>query len=234
MGIAKVQAVPQGSTTSSGTLAVTATVTAGHGLILLIGGHISSGSLTVSGVSDTHNTWAHWTAAQKQQGVALGDIWYCKNVTTGGALTITITYSAACGAVATLIEVSGQDTATFIDQVVAGSAASGTAMDSGAFATGTADPSEFVIGLAVGIVGNTFSAQAFSPSLTGQAQETLASATAAGIKASLQVSDGIAASAGSKEDFTATLSATGVWIAICASFLPVAAAAPNSGFLAFM
>lgn len=229
MSIRKVQTVVQGSTTSSLTLGVSATVTAGNGLILAISGHISAGSVTVAGVSDGSNAWSEFPGAQVQQGVAVGDIWVCKKITTGGALTITITYSSACGGTATLFEVSGQNTATFTDKVTSGSGSVTTAMDSGAFATGATAAQEFVIGVAIGIVGNTFSAQAFSPTLTGTATETLASATSTGIKGSLQVSDGISGPPGVKEDFTATLSAAGVWIAICASFLPA-----NSGFFAFM
>ena len=220
MAIARVQAAGSGTrTTQATTVAVSLTgVTAGNALIVCIQEHIASIG-TVSGVSDTHNTYTQATGAyQKYSTTSFGDLWYCKNVGTGGSLTITVTFSVSGGGCVTVIEVSGQDTTTFIDQV-ASAVASSAAPNSGATSATTA-ANEFVVGMvAVGNNASGANTPVFSTSLTSQTAETLADNTNTGGKGSLSVWDGLLASSGVAETFSAT-QASDPWAAICATFLP--------------
>jgi hypothetical protein len=130
VAIARVQAAGSGTIAVSQTTAPVAMagVGVGHGLIVACSIHTAS-AVTVSGVSDGANTYSQVPGAYQTDGsFEIADLWICKNVTTGGTLTVTPTFTVTGGPACTVIEVSGQDTVTFIDQVISAHANS-TARD---------------------------------------------------------------------------------------------------------
>ena len=133
MAIARVQSVGSGATTGAAlTIAKSITVTAGNGLIVILGENVASVG-TVSGVSDGGvNTYIHATGAIHTEGTTtIGDLFYVKSLATSATITVTATFTVSGGGLMTLIEVSGQDKTTFFDKI-AGAVGSSTAPNSGA------------------------------------------------------------------------------------------------------
>jgi hypothetical protein len=222
LSIARVQAFGSGATTgASTTIAATAgsSVTAGNGLIVITGNNAASP--TVSGVSDTHNTYTQFSGVGISNANLGFDIWYCKNVGTGGTLTVTVTWTVSGGGLLTVIEVSGQDTVTFKD-VQKSATATSTALSSGA-ASSTAQANEFLVGVGFQVSAGTgaFSSPTFSTALVSVNTETAADNTTTADKGLLTVYDGILASTAA-ETFSVTSSGSHPYACAVAAFLPAA------------
>jgi hypothetical protein len=220
-GLARVQAGGTGTTTGTSlTGAITlAGVGVGHGLIICIAQNLNAGGLgTISGVSDTHNTYVQSGAATADStNKCAADLWFCKQVTTGGSLTITVTATVANGLSATAVEVSGQDTGKFIDSF---NSASGTAAATPASGnTGaTKGAGEFCVGT-VNLHGSGALATSpvFGVALTSSTTETLANNSTTAEKGALTTIDGLVTTPGSVESFGCAVG--DVFSIICATFL---------------
>lgn len=219
-GLARVGCTTTSPTAVSRTPTITRTLTAGNGLILCITNYDSTGAETVVSVSDGHNAYVQVPKAAATKNQLASDIWVCRNVTTGGAQTITVTMSGATGGTPlVLVEVSGQDTASFFDQVMNGVGITANP-DSGV--SGAASlTNEFVLGFIASHAG-TPTTPVFGNALTSQTAETLAVSTATGGGCSGYVVDGLLATAVT-EEFSATLAAT-AWTATVITFKPGASA----------
>jgi hypothetical protein len=218
MAISRVGATNGTTSADATTVAVTRTVTAGNGGILFIAAH-GAATVTVGTVSDGTNTWVQATgiAGSPATGVS-GDLWYCKSFAGSGSITVTVTWAASASASGslTLIEVTGQDTATFYDTGKS-TAATTASCASGATANLTAS-NEFVTGAFCGNGNNTFSAAAFSPNGTITA-ETVANSTTSGHKNQVAAFDMVGGTGGSTESFTVTDSTSSAGLTVCAAWL---------------
>lgn len=223
MAIARVQAANSGTTTvATGSIPATfgGSVTVGNALICCISNFDATASTTVSSVGDTTaNVYTAVTGAFNHGASQMADMWVCKNVTVGGTLTVTANFVAAVGGASlTVIEVSGQDTVTFFDKVKSANGNS-TAPNSGA-AAATSVANEFVVGFVGNHASSICTAPTFSTALVSVTTETFCANTTTAIKCGNSVFDGILASSGVAETFSAT-GASVQWVAIVASFLPL-------------
>ena len=233
MAIARVQSWGTGNGGSAAAAAtITATagsnVTVGNGLIVISAGNGAASATTVTGVGDTFNTYAQFPgiAIALASGETL-DIWYCKQVVTGGLLAVQSSFSQNTGGLSTVIEVTGQDTGTFIDAKHSANGNS-TAPNSGA-AGNTAQSGEFLVGVTDVNSANALStAPTFSTALVSITTETLADNTNVAVKGALSTFDGILASIAA-ETFSAT-SGNHAWICAVAAFLPAGAVVSVDGW----
>jgi hypothetical protein len=232
MAIARVQAAGSGTLTLvSQTVAATFSVSVGvgHGIIVIPANHEPVTACTVTGVSDTFNTYTQFpgayianTGTQK----IMSDVWYCKNVGTGGTLTVTVTFSDLTGFPSlTVIEVSGQDPVTFADSV--GNISTASTAFSVTTTGNTTTPNNFFVGVSAGNINTAASSPGWSPaSVASTTTETYATNTGAN-KVGLNVFDGVSTLAsGASMTFSATTpSSQGV--AIVCSFRPFIAVSPT-------
>jgi hypothetical protein len=228
VAIAVVQVVPFTETTAATTLTGTATgVTAGHGIALFIGGR--SSTQTVSGVSDTLNTYTQVSGFNHNQGSSINlDLWICKSVATGGTLNFTITFSGSCTGMAGLVEMSGQDTVSFIDQAPAaiGSTTSTTVGPSSTTGS-TTQANEIVVGCGQFNSGSqTLSAQTFAGSgtVSGQTNQAIITSSVSGAICNLGLSYATTGLVSTTYNFQETISTTSVWNCGIATFLSATAA----------
>lgn len=199
------------------TVTVTRSVTAGNGGILIIANR-GGAAVTVGTVSDGANTWTQAAGIAAVQGTTSGDLWYCKSFATTASITVTVTWSGGSGSATgalTLIEVTGQDTATFFN--VGKSTATVTSACSSGATGNLANSNEFVVGAVAGAGNNTFTTPAFSPNGT-ITTETVANSTTSTHQCQVAAFDMVGGTGGSAESFTVTDSVSTNTITICAAF----------------
>jgi hypothetical protein len=188
-------------------------VTAGNLLAIVIGSNRGTSPATVSGVSDTHNTWHQISGIAGSNSTKAGDMWWTY-LATGGSLTVTVTFSTTVDSAVTLIEVSGAGSAPTVDASVSASGSSTAPATGNTPATGQAN--DFVIAGLINALSGTPSSPTFSPTLTSTTTETR-SGNASSPAVYTAAYDGISGASGNAQSFSATMS-SGSWIAMIACF----------------
>lgn len=144
--------VQHGATSSVANAATIALSVASTGIgSLLVVGAYNASSRTVTGVADSAgNTYVQGSGCQGTVGTRAIDLWYCLSAVTGGATTVTITFSGSAGTFLKEIyfwEVSGFTNCTFD---AGGHVSAGTG--SGTTEAGASVSTHSAVGFAAGIV----------------------------------------------------------------------------------
>lgn len=192
------------------TVAITLTSNITSGNTLILSSSDNNGAVnSISGVADgLGNSWSRATSDTEAAFVD-GEIWYAP-ITHAGSCTVTITYTGSYSAAAVVVEASGLLTASPLDQTQKNHAITGTAMTSNATSS-TTQANELVVG---GGMSNG----------TGSTRLTAGS----GYGDLVQVNDATSNQIAGIEDKTVsvtgaqtatmTLSASGHWVMLCATF----------------
>ncbi len=179
---------------------------------------------TIVSVGDGLNAYAQFPGAYgiDNTHVQMADVWACKKVVTGGALTIVVTFSQPGGGNVIGVELSGQDTVTFFGPAISAKANSNSP-NSGATGVIVA-PGAFVLGLvSAGGVQVLPTGPAFSAALGAIQTEPVAFDSDAVLgKNGLGAFDGVLAGSGVTETFNATIGGAHAWVCSCVTVLAAA------------
>lgn len=138
-------------TVSSTTLAYSSNVAAGNTLLAFV--RLGSNTVSVSSITDTlGNTWTLVKRQQHASSQVTSEIWKCENITSGGANTLSFTFSGSSTLVQLYIaEVNSSTGYAGEDQKNSADQASGTSHNAGSITTTKANSIVFFM---IGFVGS--------------------------------------------------------------------------------